>query len=76
MPNFFENLDFSGNSINVSLVLNFVLLENFDCNFLLSDGMDTQFDLSKRSLTKCLVNEEMRNLSQLSLLLFLGCAIA
>lgn len=54
MANLFENMDLSGNSLNISDINNFIFLKDFDRNFLASNGMNSQFDFSKCSLSEIL----------------------
>lgn len=56
MANFLEDLDFSGDAINVRLVLDFVLLQYFNGDFLLRDGVDAQLDLSESAFAECFID--------------------
>ena len=52
MPDNLENMDFSSNPLNVGLVFDLVLLQNFNGYFLTSDQMSTQPYFSECSLPK------------------------
>ena len=56
MTNFLQNLDFPCNSINIGLVLDLVLLQNFDSHFLGSYRVNAQLDLAKSTFSQRLIN--------------------
>lgn len=58
----FQNLDFSGNSVKVHLVFDFILFKYFYGDFFLCDGLDAQFDFSKSPFTESFVNQEIPDL--------------
>ena len=69
VPNFLEDFDFASNSIDVGLVLDLVLLQYLDGHLLLRYCVDAQLDLSEGALAERLVYQEMRYLTQFTLLL-------
>ena len=71
MPNFLQYLDLSSNPIDICLVLDFVLLKNFNGHFFLRNRMYAKLHFSKRAFSQRFVNKEIRYLPQLTLLLFL-----
>lgn len=62
MPDLFQYLDLSRDSVDIHLILNLRFFKNFDCHFFLSDCLNTKLYFTKRSLTKLFVNKEMRDL--------------
>ena len=52
----FQNMNFSGNSLNVVNIVNLLLVENFYRHLLACVNMVALFDLAKSSLTKSLFN--------------------
>lgn len=74
MSNFFQDLDLSGNHIDVLLVSNFTFLQDLDCYFLVSDRVNAHHHFSKRAFSKLLLNKKMRDLfDPVRLSLFTGC---
>ena len=65
---FLQYFNFASNSIDICLVLNFVLFQNFNGHFLLRNGVNTQLDLSKSALAQCLINQKVRDLPEFPLL--------
>ena len=52
MSNNFENMDFTRNSLNIRLVFDLVLFQNFDRHLLSGDQMGSQPNFSESTLTK------------------------
>jgi hypothetical protein len=50
MPNDLEDVNFSGNSLNIRDVDNFAFLENFNGHFFLGKGVSAQFHLTEGAL--------------------------
>ena len=50
MPNDLEDVDFSGNSLNICDVDNFAFLENFNGHFFLGKGVSAQFHFTEGAL--------------------------
>ena len=65
---FLEYFNFASNPIDIGLILNFILLQNFNGHFLLRNGVNAQLDLTKSALTECLVYQEVRDLPEFPLL--------
>lgn len=74
MPNFLQYLDLSSYPIDIRLVLDFVLLQDFNGDFFLRNRMYAKLHFSKRAFSKCFVNKEIRYLPKLTLFLFLVAA--
>ena len=49
-----EDFDFPSDSLDIFLIVDLVLLQNFDCHFFTSESMLAKLDLSKGSLAKML----------------------
>jgi len=71
VPDFFQNLYFPSDAVNVGLVLNLVLLEDLDCHLLLRNRVNSKLHLTEGTLAQSFVNKEIRYLPKLSLFLFL-----
>ena len=52
MSNDLQDVDFSGYSFDVRLILDLIFLKYFDCNFLASYQVCTKPDFTEGSLTK------------------------
>ena len=52
VPNYLENMDFPRNSLHIGLILDLILLEDFDSDFLTCDEMSSQTHLSECTLTE------------------------
>jgi hypothetical protein len=62
VPDLFKDLDFSGDHVDVLLIGDLALLEDFNGDLLLSNHMRSHHDFSKGALAKSLLYLEMRNL--------------
>ena len=51
MPNFLKNFDLSGNALDIFLIVNLVLFQDFDSHFFASECMLPQFDLPKSAFS-------------------------
>jgi hypothetical protein len=51
MPNDLEDVDFSGNSLNIRDVDNFAFFKNFNGHFFLGKGVSAQFHLAEGALS-------------------------
>lgn len=74
MANNFKDVEFATNSFHISDFGDLVFLENFNCDLLLCEKMDSLFNFAEGALTKCLRNTVTTNdwLLLLKLLLFWG----
>ena len=52
MTNFFQNVDLTGNSLNIWFALDAIFFQNFDGNFFPSNRMSPDSDFPKRSLSE------------------------
>jgi hypothetical protein len=59
VSNLFQNLDFSGDPVYVSLVLDFTLFKDFNGNSLIGDGVNPELNLTERALAQSFLNPEM-----------------
>ena len=65
-----ENGNFSIDTVNITLVLDLILLENFDGYFVSSYNVSSLFNFSKCTFTFCLSYNKPTNLLSLTVLLF------
>ena len=68
VSHFLKDCDFSVNSVDVTLVLDFVFFEYFYCHFVACDNMGALFYFSEGSFTFGLANYETTNLLALTVL--------
>ncbi len=54
VPNQLQDVDFSGNSLDVRDLGNHVLLQDFHCHFFACENVDAELDLSKGALADVL----------------------
>ena len=54
MTNQFENVNLSRNPFNITHILYFLLLKDFDSDFLAGQIVISQLDLAERPLSDCL----------------------
>jgi hypothetical protein len=52
MPNYLEDVDFPGDSLDIRLVFDLVFFKDFDSYFLTSDEVSTEPNFSECSLSK------------------------
>ena len=65
MPYLFKNLNLPRNPVNIRLVLDFIFFQYLDGHFFICDRLDAELDLTKGTLTQCLLNFEMGYLFKL-----------
>ena len=61
MPNYLQNVDFPGNSLDVVGVINLPFLKNLDSNFLTGVDMVALFDLAEGALAQCFLDSVIAN---------------
>ena len=77
MSYFFQNCNFSINSIDVRLIFYFVFLKNLDCDFIASNSMSSLLDFSKSSFTLGFTYDETANMLTLCIFfLLMNCAFS
>jgi hypothetical protein len=52
MPNYFQNVDFSRDSLNIRLIFDFIFFKNLDGNFFACNEMSSQTNFTKCTLPK------------------------
>jgi len=73
VSNLFQNLDFSGDPVYVSLVLDFALFKDFNGDSFVGDGVNPELNLTECAFAQSFLNSEMRDPFELSLRLFTSC---
>ena len=76
MPHFLEDRNFPVDAFNVRMVLDFVLLKNFDGYLVTSQNMSSLLDLPKSALSLGLTDDKATNDFALRVLLFLHLAVS
>ena len=71
MTHFLQNSYFPINSINVTLIFDFILFKDLNGNFVSCNYMSTLFDFSKCSFTLSLANNKATNLLAFTVFFFL-----
>ena len=72
VPNLLENGDLTVDPIDIRLILNFVLLKDFNCYLVAGYDMRSLLDLAKRTFTLGFTNNKASDLLALAVLLLLG----
>lgn len=71
MSYLFEDSYLPIDPVYIRLILNFILFEYFDCNFISSNPMGSLLNLSKGAFSFCLANDEAANVFALGVLFLL-----
>lgn len=69
---FLQNSNFSVDTVNITLILDFIFFKNFDCNFITCNDMCSLFYFTKCSFSFCLSDDKSTNLFSFRVLFFLN----